>query len=133
MANAIYPKFKESILQAGANLSSADVKVVLVDTASYTYSASHQYLSDIGAGMRVAISAALGSKTFTAGLFDSADTSFSTVTGAVSEAIVLFIDTGDAATSQLIAYLDTGVTGLPVTPNGGNINVTWNASGIFQL
>ena len=31
-------------------------------------------------------------------------------------------------------YLKRGsVTGLPVTPNGGNITVTWNASGIFQL
>jgi uncharacterized protein YfaQ (DUF2300 family) len=25
------------------------------------------------------------------------------------------------------------VTGLPVTPNGGNITVTWNASGIFTI
>ena len=32
-----------------------------------------------------------------------------------------------------MAFLDTSVTGLPVTPNGGNITVTWNASGIFQL
>ena len=30
-------------------------------------------------------------------------------------------------------YLDTSVTGLPVTPNGGNITVTWNASGISTL
>jgi hypothetical protein len=43
------------------------------------------------------------------------------------------VDTGTAATSPLVAYIDTGVTGLPVTPNGGNITVTWNASGIFQL
>jgi uncharacterized protein YigE (DUF2233 family) len=46
---------------------------------------------------------------------------------------VIYIDTGTAGTSPLVAYIDTGVTGLPVTPNGGNINVTWNASGIFAL
>ena len=37
------------------------------------------------------------------------------------------------ATSPLVAYIDTGVTGLPVTPNGGDIAVAWNASGIFAL
>jgi hypothetical protein len=46
---------------------------------------------------------------------------------------VIYVDTGTAATSPLVAYIDTGVTGLPVTPNGGNITVTWNASGIFAL
>jgi hypothetical protein len=33
----------------------------------------------------------------------------------------------------LVAYIDSSVTGLPVTPNGGNIGITWNASGIFAL
>jgi hypothetical protein len=33
----------------------------------------------------------------------------------------------------LFAFFDTGVTGFPVTPNGGNINITWHASGIVQL
>jgi hypothetical protein len=37
------------------------------------------------------------------------------------------------STSALICFLDTGVTGLPVTPNGGDITITWNASGIFAL
>ena len=32
-----------------------------------------------------------------------------------------------------MANIDTGVTGLPVTPNGGDISITWNASGIFTL
>jgi hypothetical protein len=45
---------------------------------------------------------------------------------------VLFVDTGNAATDALIAFIDTG-TGLPVTPNGGDITVTVNASGWFTL
>jgi hypothetical protein len=47
--------------------------------------------------------------------------------------MVIYVDTGTAATSPLVAYIDSGVTGLPVTPNGGNISITWNASGIFAL
>ena len=46
---------------------------------------------------------------------------------------VIYIDTGVAGTSRLVAYIDTGVTNLPVTPNGGDITITWNASGIFAI
>ena len=66
------------------------------------------------------------------GVFDAADVAFTTVTGDPSEVLVIYKDTGSAATSPLIAYIDTA-TGLPVTPNGGNINVTVHASGWFSL
>lgn len=131
MANSLYPKFKESLLQAGVNLSTGTVKVALVDTGTYTYSATHQYLSSL-TGV-VGTAQTLGTKTFTNGVFDATDAAFTAVTGNTVEALVLYVDTGSAATSPLIAFIDTGVTGLPVTPNGGDINVTWNASGIFAL
>jgi hypothetical protein len=135
MANAIYPKYKEALLSSGANsaLSSGTVKVLLIDLADYTYSSSHQYLSDVAAAARVATGAALANKTVTNGLFDADDFSFTSVSGDQSEALILFIDTGTESTSRLVAFFDTGVGGLPVTPNGQNINITWNASGIFQL
>jgi hypothetical protein len=75
----------------------------------------------------------LGSKTFTNGVFDAADVTFTAVTGASIEALIIWIDTGSNATSPLVAYIDTSVTGLPVTPNGGDISITWNVSGIFSL
>jgi hypothetical protein len=131
--NAIYPKFKEQALQAGVNLSSGNIKAVLVDLADYTYSAADEFLSDVAVSARVATSGNLASKTFANGLFDAADATFTAATGDQSEALILYIDTGTAGTSRLIAFFDTGVTGLPVTPNGGDINITWNASGIFQL
>lgn len=131
MANAKYPKCKELMWQGGINAATGAVKCALVDTATYTYSAAHQYLSDV-TGI-TATSAALASKTFTDGVFDAADSSFTAVTGAVSEALIVYIDTGVAATSPLIDYFDTGVTNLPVTPNGGDITLTWNAAGISAL
>jgi hypothetical protein len=132
MANAIYPKACEQMLQGGIDLLSDDVKLVLVDADDYTYNAAHEFLSSIPAGARVATSPNLGSKTVTNGLFNAGNTSFSSVSGDISEAVVVFIDTGDPDTSRLIAYLDTGHTGLPITPDGNNINVTI-ASGLFQL
>lgn len=133
MANALYPKWKEQLLQftANNNLSSGTVKVALVDTGTYTYSSAHQFLTSLSGVVGTAQT--LGSKTFTNGTFDAADVTFTAVTGASVEALVIYIDTGTAATSPLVAYIDTSVTNLPVTPNGGDITITWNASGIFAL
>jgi hypothetical protein len=65
---------------------------------------------------------------------DAADVTFTAVSGDVSEALVIYKDTGTASTSRLIAYIDTA-TGLAVTPNGGDITVIWpsDAGRIFSL
>lgn len=134
MANAIYPKYKETILGAATNtnLLTGTVKVALVDTGVYTYSAAHQFVSSLSGVVGTA--GTIGAtKSVTNGLFDGGDVTFTAVTGNSAEALVIYVDTGTAGTSPLVAYIDTGVTGLPVTPNGGDISITWNASGIFQL
>ncbi len=133
MANALYPKWKEQLLQftANNNLSAGTVKVALV-TAGYTYSAANQFYSSVSASV-VGTPQTIGSKTFTNGVFDGDNVTFTAVTGSQVVSLVLYIDTGSAATSPLVAFLDTGVTNLPVTPNGGDITITWNASGIFAL
>lgn len=133
MANAIYPLYKQSLLDGDANIDLNDgtVKVALVDTGTYTYSAAHQFLSSL-TGV-VGTAQTIGNTTVTNGVFDGDDVTYTAVTGNSAEALVIYIDTGSAATSRLVAYIDTSVTGLPVTPNGGDITVTWNASGIFAL
>ena len=133
MSNALYPKWKQALLEFTANndLDGQTVKVALV-TAGYTYSGTDQYYSSVSAAV-VGTPQTLGTKTFTNGVFDAADVLFTAVTGAQVVALVIYIDTGNAATSPLVAFIDTGVTNLPVTPNGGDIAITWNASGIFAL
>jgi len=108
------------------------VYAALVDTAAYTYNAGNQFYSQltgvVGADQEIL------SKTQTTGTFDGTDLTYTAVSGAHVEAIVLYRKNGGGAgTWPLIAYIDTGVTGLPVTPNGGNITITWHASGIFKL
>lgn len=134
MANALYPKWKEQLLQftTNNNLSSGTVKAALVDTGVYTYNSADQFYSSVSSAV-VGTPQTIGSKTFTNGVFDGADVTYTAVSGNSVEAIVLYIDTGVAGTSPLVAYIDTSVTGLPVTPNGGDISITWNASGIFAL
>lgn len=128
MASTWYPKFKEALLTGATNSnpSSGTVKVALVDSADYTYSAAHQFLSDVAGAGIVATSPALTNKTFTSGVFDADDTTFTGVTGDQSEALIVYIDTGSGATSRLMLYIDSASSGLPVTPNSGSINVTWD-------
>lgn len=138
MANALYPKWKEAILQgtSGSALNGSGttgVYVALVDTADYTYSASHEFYSSISAGV-VGTPVELTSKSYTNGLFDAADSTLTAVTGDPSEALVYYVRNAGANTTwRLVAYIDTGATGLPVTPNSGDISIVQNASGIFQL
>lgn len=138
MANVLYPKWKEARLQGTANAAldgsgTTGVYAVLVDTGVYTYSASHEFFSSV-ASAKIGTEVEITSKTFTNGLFDGADVTETAVSGNSAEAIVIFIKNAGANTTwRLVAYLDTGITGIPVTPNGGDININWNASGIFQL
>jgi hypothetical protein len=134
MANAIYPKYKEALLDGSANIDINDgtVKVALIDTNDVAYNAAHDFYDDISAAV-VGTPQTIGTTTVTNGLFDGDNVTFTAVTGDPCEALVIYIDTGVAGTSRLVAYMDTGVTGLPVTPNGGDITITWDAAGIFQL
>lgn len=134
MANAIYPLYKEALLKGSANIDidTGTVKAALIDTNDVAYSAAHDFHNDISAAI-VGTPQAIANTTVANGLFDGDNMTFTAVTGDVCEAIIIYIDTGNTATSRLVAYLDTGVTGLPVTPNGGDISITWHASGIFQL
>jgi len=135
MANAIYDKGRQAFMEGEIDMDDDDIRVVLVDTDDYTHSISaHDNLDDIPAGARIAVSAALGSTDVTDGVFDAADVTFSSVTGDQAEALVIYKHTGVEGTSKLIAYIDVA-TGLPVTPNGGDITVTWDngANKIFKL
>jgi len=93
------------------------------------------FLSDIPIGARVSASGNLASKTTNSprgGVFDAADVTFSSVpAGSPCEAVVIFKDTGTASTSPLIAFIDTA-TGLPVTPNGADIQIQWD-NGRFRI
>ena len=133
MANAIYPEFAERLLNGEFDLTSSPVvRAYLVDTNDYTYSAAHDAATDLTSGSGDVAVVTLGTITTSNGTLDAADATFTSVTGDECEAVIITVeDTG--ATERLCAYYDTGVTGLPVTPNGGDINLTINASGLFTI
>jgi len=127
MGNALYDKGREGFLDGSINWASDTIKAVLIDAAAYTVDlANHQYLSSVPPGARVGTPQTLASKTVTNGVADAADITIPSVPlHDPCEAILIYQDTGDEATSRLIAYIDSA-SGLPVTPNGGDIAVAWD-------
>lgn len=66
------------------------------------------------------------------GAVDHALVTWTSVTGASVESLDFWEDTGTPATSPLICNIDSA-TGLPVTPNGGNITFDPAAGGLVQI
>lgn len=144
MANAVYPRYKHAILTgAGSpspntslnvNTAADGPYVALVDTGTYTYSAGHLAYSSlsgvVGTDQRI-VNPTVDVNT---AVFDGDDLTFTAVSGNSVEALVCYRrNVGLNSTWRLVFFEDTGVTGLPVTPNGGNITVTWAANGIFLI
>tara|TARA_Y100000310_G_C20363922_1_gene660267 strand:+ start:34 stop:438 length:405 start_codon:yes stop_codon:yes gene_type:complete len=134
MANYVYDKAAGALWGADIAFDTDTIQAYLVDTALYTPDkVNDEFLSDIPVGARTITPVSLASKTITGRVIDAADVVFPTVAaGADREAVILVQDTGVEATSRLLIHADTA-TGLPVTPNGQDITVIWNASGIATL
>lgn len=134
MANGLFNPYKESRLteSPSVNISSDIIKVALVDTGIYIFSANDQYYSAVSSAV-VGTPVALSSKTTSGGVFDAADATFTAVSGSSVEAVVIYKDTGNPATSPLIAWIDTVASGLPLSPNGGDAIVQWSNLGIFSF
>ena len=129
MANQLYPKAKEGFIGGDIAMDTDNIKAILTRDA---YNASHEFLSSISD--IVATSTNVTTKTITNGTFDADDIVYPSVAaGAAVNYVILYQDSGSAATSRLIAHIDTATSGLPVTPDGTNITVEVNASGWFTL
>ncbi len=143
MANALYGYGRQAFADGEIDWTDNTIKVTLIDTDDYSVSIdTHRYMNTntVPAAAKVA-TATLASKANALGVCDAADATFSAVTGDVCEALIIWKDGGGGGTSEsgttdlLIAYIDTAASGLPVTPNGGDIVVAWDngANKIFKL
>lgn len=142
MANGYFVNFRNNVWTpqtgfANVDFSADSIKTIFVDHADDTpVLATDQDMADIASAARVpaeASAATLGTKTIgsvAAGVFDAADTTHTALSGDPAESMLLYKDTGTEATSPLIYSWDTA-TGLPLTPNAGDVTIVWNASGIL--
>lgn len=136
MANQMYTSAKDGLLGGLIDLDTAVIKVALL--RSYTFSDSHVYVSNVtgAGGSIVGTPVALSSVSISSGVFDAADSVFTSVSaGAAIPALLVYqasAVTGgsDVASSsqRVILYIDSAGGSLPITPTGGNINVVWDNS-----
>jgi len=139
VADAFYVIFRNAIQGAVVHslpdLNTDDVRIVLYDEGADALNLADEDLADIIAGARIAVSATITSPTVgvvAAGTFDHANVTFTAVTGASVESLTYYKHTGTDSTSPLIANIDSA-TGLPVTPNGGDITWTPHVNGVWQI
>ena len=138
VGNNIYPLYKQSIITEGdtnngLNLTGTNgTYCQLLNTATYVYSASHQFFSSLSGGLGT--DQECTTPTIVNGLFKCDNLIYTGIAAGTISGFVLYRKNSGANTTwRLVLYEDTGVLGFPIIANGGAINVTWALSGVFQL
>lgn len=127
MSNFIFTKCKNSLLTGDINFLSDSIKVIAVNENYIPSENEDEFVSDIESSSIIFRSDSLSAKTISQGSLDASDLQISNYDGSSFYAIVMYVDTGNDATSRLISYIDTA-TGLPFEGVNAEANVTiiWN-------
>ena len=139
MANFLYTSYKRDRQQALINLLTDTIKVALVTSAYVPNQDTHEKFSDVtgevaGGNGYTSGGATLAGKTSVkdvvahAGVFDADDPTWdpSTIT---ARGAVLYKDTGVAATSPLIGYIDFAAD---KSSEGDRFRILWSATGVIR-
>lgn len=123
----IYGKGRQKFGDGAINWTGDTIRAQLIDLAAYTPSQDvDEFLADIPAGARIGSPVALTGKTNVLGVLDATDVSITGLTAAPTvEAIVIYKDTGSAATSPLLMLIDTA-TGLPTVAGATQADIAWS-------
>jgi len=119
---------------SGVDLSTADVRVAFVDsgyTADLT-DGGDEFLSDVKAAGTVLTTSDLSNVSWSNRVLDADDPTITDPGSGEATQAAVYIDTGTDSTSRLLGHTDTA-SGLPLTFDGTNDNLTFNASGILKL
>lgn len=131
MANTLYVKARERILQGQVNFVTDTIKAVLLKNSYAPMLATDEFLAGI-AVHRLGTDQTLAGKSVAGGAFAADDIIFPSVAaGDTTLGVALYKDTGNAATSPLLAIIDQ-ITGFPLATNGGNIGVNWD-NGVYKI
>lgn len=134
MSNSLYDWGREGFLAGDIDWDANTIKVAAITSAYVVSLTVDKFLASIFQSLVLQISPALTGKTTSAGVADATDSVLSAFSGAVISALAFFQDTGNSATSRLIAYIDTA-TGLPFTPNSNDMDLVFDSgvNRIFKL
>lgn len=135
MASFLYAVAEKGFLDADIDILTDTIKVRAVSDSDYTASEAHTAMTSVTAYSGTTDPTISSGKTTTAGVFDAdniaaAWSSVSQDASKLINALVVYKFVTDDAGSTPIAYIDLSTS---FTPNGGDINLNFNASGIFSI
>jgi hypothetical protein len=131
LASQLYPIGAAHILGNVTTTGKIDFVADDIQVLFYsgTFNAAHEFVASLTGASIIARSGNLSGKTTALGVFDANNITLTAVTGAAFTHVILYKTTGSDATSALIAIFDVTT----FTPNGGDVNVVFNASGLFSI
>lgn len=138
MADQLYTDFRNGMLgnptHTVIDFDTDNIKAFLYDEGGDARNLADVDLADILTAARIGTTANLTATVGTAadGAFDHSDETISAVSGNTVESIVYYKDSGTPSTSPLAFVIDSW-TGLPLTPNGGDVTLQPAAGGVFQI
>lgn len=141
MANAVYNSLKVALINGDINLGTDTLKVILVSSAYTPNIDTHEDYADITNELPTGGNYTQGGKTLTGvtvltdlandrAALDANDVTWTTATITAARGAVIYKDTGVAATSKLIGYIDFVSD---KSSSGGDFTIAWDATGILRL
>jgi hypothetical protein len=130
----LYTNFITEFNNSTIDLVSDSIKIIPVDE-NYVFSAEHIYLSELGTDALEPAVSLTGNKFMTGTdtfRYGTRKAKFISVTGSVN-AFVLYVDTGNAATSQLISYHNEDFNNITKEMTGGDLEWVFNTGGFFEV
>lgn len=137
----LYVPYLQAAMTGGTNVdvtAASRFRLIALNTSGTNSDAinfdTDDFLNDVDAGAREAGPITLTNVGFTGANLGADNAVFPSATGDVFEALLFVLEEASPAetTTRLVGALTSG-TGLPFTPNGNNIDVTFNASGILTV
>ena len=125
MANFVYKKAKQAILNGQFNFSSNSFKVSFINNSYTPNENSHEFLSDIPSASIAHTSDNIAGITNTLGVIDAGDFNFTISANTAFNAIVFYKVGSNDADSRLLFYIDNS-TGLPFSGSSEVVTVIFN-------
>lgn len=124
LANFIYKKAKEAILNGQINVSANQYKLILLKNSLYTANQnSDEFVSDIPSNAIATRSSNISNVTNTLGVLNGDDVIIDNYNGGTFESIAFYQVGSSDSNSRLIFYIDTS-EGLPYVVTASNTTVT---------
>lgn len=123
MANFIYGKAKQGLLNGDFNVASDTLKVLLVDSSYSPNQNTDEFVSSISSSKIKARSSALTNVTNVLGTLDADDININAYNGQAFKSLIIYKDTGNDSTSRLLAYIDSSI-GIPFSGVNATTNIT---------